>query len=52
MFSEWLHSFAFRGLVIIQHDQVKAGKRLNLAFGPFFKLSPDGHKYAKELKRG
>ncbi len=48
---KWLSSFAYRGLVQVCHDRVKAGSTLRLIFGPFYKITEDGQKLNKGLKR-
>jgi len=46
---KWLESFVHRGLVEQEYSAVKAGSKLLMHMGPFWRISKEGQKLAKEL---
>ena len=47
---KWVYSGLYEGLVKTVYSYAKAGSRLQLGIGPFFKLTKEGQKEARKLK--
>lgn len=45
-----LSMLAYKGWAEVCHERTKAGPRLRLIFGPFYKITKEGQKEAKKLR--